>query len=202
MSMPAPVGLKGVPGVVGWWMVCVIYWAEAWQSAAAALAAMNTLFQPPLTRLLRKSTVLIPASRLPQDPIQRGFMIGAASQSKRMQQVFEQRQKLIQYVEDFLSRWDVWLCPVFSIPAFTHRPLRASIEIEGRSFSADLAEVMPNVIFNFTGHPVVVVPIGLSSDGLPIGVQIVGRRWGEMELLAVAEQIATVAGGYQRPPGY
>ncbi len=177
-------------------------YAEAWQSAAAALAAMNTLFQPPLTRLLRKSTALIPASRLPQDPIQRGFMIGAASQSKRMQQVFEQRQSLIRRVEDFLAQWDAWLCPVFSSPAFTHRPLGAPIEIEGRSLSADLAEVMPNVIFNFTGHPVVVIPIGLSSDGLPIGVQIVGKRWGEMELLAVAEQIATVTGGYQRPPGY
>ena len=81
-------------------------------------------------------------------------------------------------------------------------PLGDPIEIEGRSLSADLAEVMPNVIFNFTGHPVVVIPIGRSSDGLPIGVQIVGKRWGEMELLAVAEQIATVTDGYQRPPGY
>jgi amidase len=109
---------------------------------------------------------------------------------------------LIQRIEDFLSQWDVWLCPVFSIPAFTHRPLRAPIEIEGRSFSADRAEVMPNVIFNFTGHPVVVIPISLSSDGLPIGVQIVGKRWGEMELLAAAEQIAMVTNGYLRPPGY
>jgi amidase len=179
-----------------------IGYAEAWQPAAAALAAMNTLFQSPLTRLMRKATALIPENRLPKDPIQRGFMYGAALQAKRMQHIFEQRQKLIQRVEDFLSQWDVWLCPVFSIPAFTHRPLRDPIEIDGRSFSADLAEVMPNVIFNFTGHPVVVVPIGLSSDGLPIGIQIAGKRWGEMELLAAAEQIATVTDGYQRPPSY
>jgi amidase len=59
---------------------------------------------------------------------------------------------------------------------------------------------MPNVIANFTGHPVVVIPIGLSRDSLPIGAQIVGKRWGEMELLAVAEQIATATTGYQRPP--
>jgi amidase len=87
-------------------------------------------------------------------------------------------------------------CPVFSISAFTHRPLRAPIEIESQSFSADLAEVMPNVIANFTGHPVVVIPIGLSRDGLPIGAQIVGKRWREMELLAVAAQIATATTGY------
>ena len=131
-----------------------VAYAEAWQPAAAALAAMNTLFQPPLTRLMRKSTALIPASRLPKDPIQRGFMYRRGVAAKRMQHVFEQRQELIQRVEDFLTQWDVWLCPVFSIPAFTHRPLREPIEIEGRSLSADLAEVMPNVIFNFTGHPV------------------------------------------------
>jgi amidase len=177
-------------------------YAEAWQPAAAALAAMNTLFQPTSTRLLRKATALIPEGRLPHDPIQRGFMLGASLQSKRLQRVFEQRESLMRRVDDFLTQWDVWLCPVFSIPAFTHRALGDPIEIEDRSLSADLAEVMPNVIFNFTGHPVVVVPIGRSSDGLPIGVQIVGKRWGEMELLAVAEQIAAVAGGYQRPPGY
>jgi len=177
-------------------------YAEAWQPAASALAAMNTLFQSTPTRLLRKSTALIPESRLPRDPIQRGFMLGASLQSKRMQRVFEQRQSLIQRVDEFLTQWDAWLCPVFSTTAFTHRALGDPIEIEDRSLSADLAEVVPNVIFNFTGHPVVVVPIGRSSNGLPIGAQIVGKRWGEMELLAVAEQIATATDGYQRPPGY
>jgi amidase len=42
----------------------------------------------------------------------------------------------------------------------------------------------------------------LSAAGLPIGVQIVGRRWEEMELLAVAAKIAEVIGPFRRPPGY
>lgn len=45
-------------------------------------------------------------------------------------------------------------------------------------------------IFNLTGHPVVVIPIGFTQAGLPVGVQLVGRRWHDMELLNVAEQIA------------
>jgi len=61
---------------------------------------------------------------------------------------------------------------------------------------------MSNVIFNFSGHPSVVVPIGFSRDGLPIGAQIVGRRWGEMALLDVAEQVAQIAGAYRRPPEF
>lgn len=59
-----------------------------------------------------------------------------------------------------------------------------------------------NTVFNMTGHPVVTIPAGLSSTGLPIGVQIVGKRWGEIALLDAAEKIDKVAGGYRRPPGY
>ena len=54
-------------------------YAEAWQPAASALAAMNTLFQPTSTRLLRKATALIPESRLPHDPIQRGRVFNSVN---------------------------------------------------------------------------------------------------------------------------
>jgi amidase len=42
--------------------------------------------------------------------------------------------------------------------------------------------------FSLTGHPVVVIPIGQTPDELPIGMQIVGKRWREMELLALSER--------------
>lgn len=43
---------------------------------------------------------------------------------------------------------------------------------------------------------------GRTPQGLPIGIQVVGRRWQEMALLNVAEQIAALTPGYQPPPGY
>ncbi len=46
-------------------------------------------------------------------------------------------------------------------------------------------------------------PLGaISGEGLPIGEQLVGRRWSDMELLNVAAAVAEVTGGFQRPPGY
>jgi amidase len=57
-------------------------------------------------------------------------------------------------------------------------------------------------LFNLTGHPVVVLPLARSAAGLPIGLQVVGRRWGEMPLLAIAARLAMVIGPFQRPPGY
>ena len=56
--------------------------------------------------------------------------------------------------------------------------------------------------FDLTGHPAVVLPLAHSAEGLPIGLQVVGRRWSEMQLLAIAARLALVIGPYQRPPGY
>jgi amidase len=56
--------------------------------------------------------------------------------------------------------------------------------------------------FNLSGHPVVVIPIGQTNNGLPIGMQIVGKRWKEMELLAIAQQLDAVIGGFRSPSGY
>ena len=57
-------------------------------------------------------------------------------------------------------------------------------------------------LFNYTGHPAVVLPYKLDHDGLPIGVQLVGKRWDEARLLAMAKAISEVTGAFQRPPGY
>ena len=55
------------------------------------------------------------------------------------------------------------------------------------------------VPFNLTGHPVVVIPIGFTQDGLPIGMQIVGKRWKEMELLSIAEKLDEIIGDFRNP---
>jgi Asp-tRNA(Asn)/Glu-tRNA(Gln) amidotransferase A subunit family amidase len=43
--------------------------------------------------------------------------------------------------------------------------------------------------FNLSGHPAVVIPIARTQSGLPIGIQIIGKRWREMELLSIAQAI-------------
>jgi amidase len=55
--------------------------------------------------------------------------------------------------------------------------------------------------FNLTGSPAVVLPAGRSADGLPIGVQLVGARWADDRLLAVAERVAEILGPFRAPPG-
>lgn len=110
-----------------------------------------------------------------------------------------QRDRLISQMDEALKPWDVWLCPVAMTIAFTHRPKGAVITIEGRKVPYFLANGAYTMLFNLTGNPVVVIPIGQSQKGLPIGLQIVGKRWQDMNLLAIANQISKVVGEIQYP---
>ena len=116
-----------------------------------------------------------------------------------------QRERLIAALEAFFGEWDVFLCPVCATPAFQHRPTPGllpgePIRVDGRSYPYWVAYTGFTAIFNLTGNPVVVIPIGISPEGLPIGVQLVGPRWGDLELLSIARQVAAVLGGIPRPP--
>jgi fatty acid amide hydrolase 2 len=54
-------------------------------------------------------------------------------------------------------------------------------------------------VFNLTGMPVTEVPLGLSQKGLPVGVQVVGRRDRDHVTIAVALELERALGGWVRP---
>ena len=55
--------------------------------------------------------------------------------------------------------------------------------------------------FSLTGNPVVSMPVGV-VDGLPIGVQLIGKRWQDERLLDHCQIIENIIGGFQPPPNY
>jgi amidase len=110
-----------------------------------------------------------------------------------------ERDRFIAYLDAELEPWDVWVTPVAVTPAFTHRPAWSAVEVDGRAYPHAVANGAYTMPFNLSGHPAVVIPIGQTQAGLPIGMQIVGKRWREMELLAIAQEIDTVIGGFRLP---
>jgi len=54
--------------------------------------------------------------------------------------------------------------------------------------------------YNITGSPVCVVRCGTTSDGLPIGVQVIANRWRDDVALAVAKQLESIFGGWKPSP--
>ncbi len=103
------------------------------------------------------------------------------------------RSKLLRQMQ----RHRVLVCPVASIPAFRHG--ERSWTIDGESVQYPQPFVYSQ-IFNLLGNPAAVVPVGQSSEGLPIGVQIVGRPFEDELVLSVAAKIEQALGGWKAPP--
>jgi amidase len=113
-----------------------------------------------------------------------------------------ERDRITTQLDTALADWDVWLMPVAATTAFTHRPAWSAIEVNGKSYPHALANGAYTIPFNLSGHPAVVIPIGQTQNGLTIGMQIVGKRWQEIELLSISQEIDRVVGNFQHPPGY
>lgn len=82
---------------------------------------------------------------------------------------------------DFFERYDLLLTPSNAVPAFPvgQRPL----EIDGQEVDWDWGSFPFTLPFNLTGQPAASVPCGFSSDGLPIGLHIIGRVGDEATVL-------------------
>lgn len=96
-----------------------------------------------------------------------------------------------------MEEFPILICPVSSIPAFRHAEREWTIHGQRVGYLKAMAY---SQWFNLLGCPGAVVPINQSSEGLPIGVQIVGRPWEEEAVLAVAAKIEQASGGFRRPP--
>ncbi len=111
------------------------------------------------------------------------------------------RDQSITAWEQFFQAWDVLLCPPSMITAFPHCETGSPLRVDGQEVIYWMVNAH-TTLFNYTGHPAVVLPYKLDRDGLPIGLQMIGKRWDETRLLAIAKALSQVTGEFQRPPGY
>jgi Asp-tRNA(Asn)/Glu-tRNA(Gln) amidotransferase A subunit family amidase len=96
-----------------------------------------------------------------------------------------------------MRKYPVLICPAAAIPAFRHG--EREWQVEGKTVKY-LDAWSYCEWFNLLGFPAAVVPMGYSDEGLPIGVQIVGRPWEEEVVLAVAAKLEMERGPWQAPP--
>jgi amidase len=136
-------------------------------------------------------------------PLNRGIVRGVNSDMAEYIEALSLHDRITGQVEKFLSQWDAWLCPTSVGTAFPHRASGECIEVEGQKVPYLSATSAYTATFNLTGHPVVVLPVARLVDSpLPLGIQVVGRRWLDEELLAVSEALTDVTGPFQKPPGF
>jgi aspartyl-tRNA(Asn)/glutamyl-tRNA(Gln) amidotransferase subunit A len=99
-----------------------------------------------------------------------------------------QRTAMYRRVHGWLQRFDFLVSPTLSRPALpvdhdAFRPITIAGQVAGSIRGAWYPYLWP---FNLSGHPAVSLPCGWSSDGLPIGLQIVGPWYGDRRVLALA----------------
>lgn len=111
-----------------------------------------------------------------------GEVVSADQYTKLVEEIDALKSKMLQFMDDF----DIILCPVTSTAAMKVDAER----MPGHWYTSE---------YNATGWPAAVVRAGTSDEGLPIGIQIIGKPWTEDKVLAVAAHLEEKFGGYSKP---
>lgn len=150
-----------------------------------ATASRATLTPPLLARHGDRMTDTI------KDMVRQGSGYSAVD----WQKASDRRTVLFRGVQELLTRYDVLAMPTLLSPA---KPVDAGGAMNTPMYAEWCAPLYP---FNLTGHPALSIPCGWNTDGLPIGLQLVGRWYDEGRLLSIARWIeATRPWAQRRPP--
>lgn len=165
-------------------------------------ASIHRAVLPQLERLLACSRIIMAAeafaihrTALARDPSAYGkaalrrFAVGAGIGAADYLDAQRLRGTLAAAVDAVLGDHDALLTAISLGPA----PSFAS----ERSSTAWPLQASP---FNVSGHPAISVPVGLDRNGLPLAVQVVGRRFGEDGLLRLAHSIERRSGWSETDP--
>lgn len=116
----------------------------------------------------------------------------ASIDTARLTEAEAVRERFTAEVDAMLEAWDVLLLP--TMPCF---PLKLSEADDAAAALRTTALVRP---FNLSGHPALTVPV-LASGGLPIGIQVVGRRGEDEAVCAFGRKLERTISVITRPAG-
>jgi len=108
--------------------------------------------------------------------------LGSRLSALDVQRLHIRRGQLGAQMRQFMQDWDLLLTPTLAVPAFEARA-PGSVPMNPESMLAWTPFSYP---FNLTQQPACTIPCGLTRDGLPIGLQIVGPMFGDAGVLRAA----------------
>lgn len=114
----------------------------------------------------------------------------------------ELRTEMLDAMQDIFDTYDIILSPVTICPPVRNAEdgnTRGPLEMNGRKIEP-LIGFCETFFSNFTGNPAASVPAGLTKEGLPVGMQIIGKKFRDEDVLAVAKTFEDIAPwGYDIP---
>ena len=129
---------------------------------------------------------LTPAQQALTDPdFAAEAALGAQLDANALHQLNQRRGLLGSHLRQFMQRFDLILTPSTAIPAFKARPAGHS----PMTSEAMLGWTPFSYPFNLSQQPAISVPCGLTTEGLPMGVQLVGPMFGDALVLQAAQAL-------------
>jgi amidase len=143
---------------------------------------------------------LLPRHRAQMKPeaigeIEAGALLTAAQLSRAM----TRQSQLQETMRRFQEPYEFVLTAVNQVPPFD-ASLSWPTEVAGVPMEHYIAWMKSAYWISATGHPAVSVPAGFTADGLPVGLQIVGRRRGDFGVLQLAHAFEQASGAGRRRP--
>lgn len=124
---------------------------------------------------------------------------GRKLSASQIARAFKLRTALFQRMHKFMQTYDFIVLPVNQVPPF---PIEQQYitEIDGVKMESYIEWMRSCYLITATTHPAVSLPCSFTDDGLPVGMQIVGRHQGEFALLQLAHAVEQRVGVSARRP--
>lgn len=121
--------------------------------------------------------------------VQKGVDLSAAQiiEARRV------RHRIFHAVARYFDSHDLLVCPTVAVPPFEVEQ-RFPSEIAGEKLTTYIDWMFLTFVLTLTGCPVISLPCGMTKDGMPVGVQLVGRPHGDTQLLGFARHVEALFG--------
>lgn len=104
-------------------------------------------------------------------------------------EALQRKLEITKACDEMMEQIDVLITP--TLPALPKPIGQEEVTINGKTEPIFNCMIRYTSYFNLTGHPALSLPVGLTKNKLPVGVQIVGPNWREKKLLEVARVFET-----------
>jgi amidase len=127
--------------------------------------------------------------------VEAGMKLSGAHVSRAEQK----RTQLYHRVRKFMEEYEFLILPVSQVPPFEVKQ-RYITEINGVKMETYIDWMKSCYYITVTGHPAISVPCGFTPEGLPVGLQIVGRHQADFSVLQLAYAFEQATGVWQKRP--
>lgn len=132
------------------------------------------------------------------DDVRKRLEQGADVRAADYLAAFEARERITQEFDRALQKVDAILAP--TVPVGAPKIGEQVVHIAGEEETVRSALIRLNRPANFVGNPAISLPCGFTKAGLPIGLQIIGRKWEEARLLQIAHAYEQATDWHTRHP--